>query len=46
MDFAELPPLKSWESRDLDLLIVGIKQPTWRQRSRGISKILTNGSKS
>jgi hypothetical protein len=27
MDFAELPPRKSWESRDFDLLIVGIKQP-------------------
>ena len=27
MDCAELPPLKPWESRDLDLLIVGIKQP-------------------
>lgn len=27
MDAAELPPLKPWELRDLDLLIVGIKQP-------------------
>ena len=27
MDPAELPPLKPWELRDLDLLIVGIKQP-------------------
>ena len=27
MDFAELPPSKPWELRDVDLLIVGIKQP-------------------
>ena len=28
MDCAELPlPLKTWEARDLDILIVGIKQP-------------------
>lgn len=27
MDYAELPPSKPWESRALDLLIVGIKQP-------------------
>lgn len=27
LDLAELPPLKPWELRDLDLLIIGIKQP-------------------
>jgi hypothetical protein len=27
IDFAELPQSKTWELRDLDLLIVGIKQP-------------------
>ncbi len=27
IDFSELPPCKPWELRDLDILIVGIKQP-------------------
>lgn len=39
MDFAELPlPLKPWEARDLDILIVGIKQPALAMEIYGCLK--------